>query len=190
MAISSLAKTLQIKPGMQVLACSVPADISNGIEPLPDGAAILKRAGKTELDGLQLFAKTVGEFDKLLGKHPSKLKTGRSVVRGLLQKEFRHADQAVDACRLGDARRRGPRTGQNDLDRRNLVLSPLASEGPLTRNCVNFVSRPARVGGRWGADVSCVCSPELPPDVPHTFHRSWPETRCRRRVGFGNLPRS
>lgn len=74
MAISPLAKKLQIKPDTRILAVGVPQDLKTQLDPLPDGATLVKRAGKTPLDGLILFAKTAAEFQKLADRHLANLK--------------------------------------------------------------------------------------------------------------------
>ncbi len=74
MAISPLARKLQIKPDSRIQVSGVPEDVAAGLEPLPDGATILKRAGKSEIDGLFLFASTKKELDSTLGKHLARLK--------------------------------------------------------------------------------------------------------------------
>ncbi|MHC4876065.1 MAG: hypothetical protein ACYTGL_06170 [Planctomycetota bacterium] len=73
MAVSPLARKLQIKPDTRIQGSGVPEDVAGGRDPLPDGAAILKRAGKSEIDGLLLFASTKKELDNTLDTHFARL---------------------------------------------------------------------------------------------------------------------
>lgn len=62
MAISALAKKLQIKPGMKVALVNVPAEVAAMLRPLPDGATI---SGSTTADGVIAFAKDDAELRKI-----------------------------------------------------------------------------------------------------------------------------
>ncbi len=74
LAISTLAMKLQIKPDTRILAAGMPKDLESQPNPLPDGVTLVKRTGKTTLDGLILFAKTASEFRNLAERHLAKLK--------------------------------------------------------------------------------------------------------------------
>lgn len=62
-----LAKKLGIKPGARVLAVRAPDDFPGLLDPLPEGARLLKRAG-AELDVVVLFACSRSEVERRFAK--------------------------------------------------------------------------------------------------------------------------
>ena len=62
MAISALAKKLQLKPGMKVTLLNAPADAAAALRPLPEGASV---SAATTADAVIAFAKDDAELRKI-----------------------------------------------------------------------------------------------------------------------------
>jgi hypothetical protein len=61
-AISALAKKLQIKPGMKVALVNAPAEAAAALRPLPEGASV---SGGTSADAVIAFAQDDAELRKI-----------------------------------------------------------------------------------------------------------------------------
>jgi hypothetical protein len=72
-AISSLAKKLQIKPGMKVALINAPAGTAEKLRPLPEEAAISRGTGA---DAVIAFAKDDAELRRIAPQAIKTLKTG------------------------------------------------------------------------------------------------------------------
>ncbi|MBV9120021.1 MAG: hypothetical protein JOZ39_04890 [Chloroflexi bacterium] len=60
MAVSALARKLQIKPGMRIMIVNAPDGFFQHLEPLPQGAALVPSGG--DLDAVQVFVNDSAEL--------------------------------------------------------------------------------------------------------------------------------
>jgi hypothetical protein len=74
MAISPIAKKLQIKPGMRIMVVNAPEGYFQQLEPLPEGAALVPSGAN--LDVVQLFVKDADQLDQEVARAANAVKAG------------------------------------------------------------------------------------------------------------------